>query len=33
MAPQPAGRVFNASGRTIHGVRVEMKTVAENRPA
>ena len=27
MAPQPAGRVFNASGRTIHGVRVEMKTV------
>jgi hypothetical protein len=27
MAPQPSGRVFNASGRTIHGVRVEMKTV------
>jgi hypothetical protein len=26
MAPQPAGRVFNASGKTIHGVRVEMKT-------
>jgi hypothetical protein len=28
MAPQPAGRVLNASGKTIHGVRVEMKTVA-----
>jgi hypothetical protein len=26
MAPQPAGRVFNASGKTIHGIRVEMKT-------
>jgi hypothetical protein len=25
MAPQPAGRVFNASGKPIHGVRVEMK--------
>ncbi|WP_244468697.1 hypothetical protein [Devosia limi] len=25
MAPQPAGRVFNASGATIHGIRVEMK--------
>ena len=25
MAPQPAGRVFNASGKTIHGIRVEMK--------
>jgi hypothetical protein len=26
MAPQPAGRVFNASGKTLHGIRVEMKT-------
>jgi hypothetical protein len=25
MAPQPAGRVFNASGKTVHGIRVEMK--------
>ena len=25
MAPQPPGRVFNASGKTIHGIRVEMK--------
>ena len=25
MAPQPAGRVLNASGTTIHGIRVEMK--------
>jgi hypothetical protein len=25
MAPQPAGRVLNASGKPIHGVRVEMK--------
>jgi hypothetical protein len=25
MAPQPAGRVFNASGKPIHGIRVEMK--------
>ena len=25
MAPQPLGRVFNASGKTIHGIRVEMK--------
>ena len=27
MAPQPAGRVLNASGKTLHGIRVEMKTV------
>jgi predicted RNA-binding protein YlqC (UPF0109 family) len=27
MAPQPAGRVLNESGKTIHGIRVEMKTV------
>jgi hypothetical protein len=27
MAPQPAGRVFNASKTTVHGIRVEMKTV------
>jgi hypothetical protein len=26
MAPQPAGRVLNASEKTIHGIRVEMKT-------
>jgi predicted RNA-binding protein YlqC (UPF0109 family) len=25
MAPQPLGRVLNASGRTIHGIRIEMK--------
>ncbi len=26
MAPQPAGRVHNASDQTIHGVRIEMKS-------
>lgn len=26
MAPQAAGRVLNASGKTLHGIRVEMKT-------
>ncbi|MFT3973219.1 MAG: hypothetical protein QM699_07155 [Amaricoccus sp.] len=25
MAPQPAGRVLNASSKALHGVRVEMK--------
>ena len=25
MAPQPAGRVLNASGKTLHGIRIEMK--------
>jgi hypothetical protein len=25
MAPQPAGRVHNASGKPLHGIRVEMK--------
>ena len=25
MAPQPLGRVLNQSGKTIHGIRVEMK--------
>jgi hypothetical protein len=25
MAPQPPGRVYNASDKVIHGVRVEMK--------
>ena len=25
MSPQPPGRVFNASGKTIHGIRIEMK--------
>ena len=25
MAPQPAGRVLNASGQPLHGVRIEMK--------
>jgi hypothetical protein len=26
MAPQAAGRVLNESGRTVHGIRVEMKS-------
>jgi predicted metal-dependent enzyme (double-stranded beta helix superfamily) len=26
MAPQPPGRVLNASDRTLHGVRIEMKS-------
>jgi hypothetical protein len=26
MAPQAAGRVLNASGKPLHGIRVEMKT-------
>jgi hypothetical protein len=26
MVPQPAGRVLNASGKTLHGIRVEMKS-------
>jgi hypothetical protein len=26
MAPQPLGRVLNASKKTVHGIRVEMKT-------
>lgn len=26
MAPQPAGRVLNASDQPLHGVRIEMKT-------
>ena len=25
MAPQPAGRVLNASDATLHGIRIEMK--------
>ena len=25
MAPQPPNRVLNASGKTLHGIRVEMK--------
>lgn len=25
MAPQPAGRVLNASDETVHGIRIEMK--------
>jgi hypothetical protein len=25
MAPQPAGRVLNASSKNLHGIRVEMK--------
>ena len=28
MAPQPAGRVLNASGKRVHGIRVEMKTAS-----
>jgi hypothetical protein len=26
MAPQPAGRVLNASGERLHGIRIEMKS-------
>jgi hypothetical protein len=26
LAPQPLGRVLNASGKPIHGIRIEMKT-------
>jgi hypothetical protein len=26
MAPQPAGRILNASGKRVHGIRVEMKS-------
>ncbi len=26
MSPQPLGRVHNSSGKTIHGIRIEMKT-------
>jgi hypothetical protein len=26
LAPQPLGRVLNGSNKTIHGIRVEMKT-------
>ena len=25
MSPQPAGRVYNASDKTLHGIRIEMK--------
>jgi hypothetical protein len=28
MAPQPAGRVLNASRTTLHGIRVEMKAAS-----
>jgi predicted RNA-binding protein YlqC (UPF0109 family) len=28
MAPQPVGRVLNKSGKTIHGIRVEMKVTS-----
>ncbi len=28
MAPQPAGRVLNASDSTLHGIRIEMKDIA-----
>jgi hypothetical protein len=28
MAPQAAGRVLNASEKTLHGIRVEMKADA-----
>lgn len=27
MSPQPAGRVLNASGKLLHGIRVEMKNM------
>ena len=26
LAPQPLGRVLNASGKPVHGIRIEMKT-------
>ena len=28
MAPQPAGRVLNASQTTLHGIRIEMKSTS-----
>jgi hypothetical protein len=28
LSPQPAGRVLNASDKTIHGIRIEMKKLA-----
>lgn len=28
MSPQPAGRVYNASTKTVHGIRIEMKSNA-----
>lgn len=27
MAPQPVGRVLNASGKAVHGIRVEVKDI------
>jgi hypothetical protein len=30
MAPQPLGRVYNASSKTIHGIRIEMKKTRTN---
>lgn len=32
MEPQPAGRVHNGSDRTVHGIRIEMKS-AGKRPS
>lgn len=32
MVPQPAGRVLNASDRTVHGVRIEMKSPPDQWP-
>lgn len=29
MAPQPAGRVLNASDKTVHGIRIEMKSAGK----
>lgn len=29
MAPQPAGRVQNASDQTLHGIRIEMKDLPQ----
>ena len=31
MEPQPAGRVLNASDKTLHGVRIEMKNMPIGR--
>ena len=28
MAPQPAGRVLNASDKIVHGIRIEMKSAS-----
>jgi hypothetical protein len=32
MEPQPVGRVLNASDKTAHGIRIEMKTAGKPSP-